>query len=92
MFVIDEDTRKLEWHAFEVSDDPKHNQPLPPLYMRFSHDCFSHLLPFHDDEEPGLATTLDPIATAPPQEDDGATGYVIFFRRWVILFTVFVHL
>ncbi|KAG5542322.1 hypothetical protein RHGRI_022008 [Rhododendron griersonianum] len=79
MFVIDEDTRKMEWHAFEVSDDPKHNQPLPPLYMRFSHDCFSHLLPFHDDEEPGLATTLDPIATAPPQEDVGATGYVIFF-------------
>ncbi|KAF7139030.1 hypothetical protein RHSIM_Rhsim07G0240000 [Rhododendron simsii] len=87
MFVIGEYTRKLEWYAFEISDDPKHNQPLPPPlpppYTMFSHDGFSHLLPFHDDDddEPARATALDPIATAARQEDDDdrATGYVILF-------------
>ncbi|KAG5542318.1 hypothetical protein RHGRI_022004 [Rhododendron griersonianum] len=84
MFVIGEYTRMLEWYAFEISDDPKHNQPLPPPlpppYTMFSQDGFSHLLPFHDDK-PARATALDPIATAAQQEDDDdrAKGYVILF-------------
>ncbi|KAI8548837.1 hypothetical protein RHMOL_Rhmol07G0305100 [Rhododendron molle] len=74
MFVTGEYTRMLEWYAFEISDDPTHNQPLPPPlpppYTMFSHDGFSHLLPFHDEEEePAQATALDPIATAAQQGD-----------------------
>ncbi|KAH7845004.1 hypothetical protein Vadar_034097 [Vaccinium darrowii] len=61
--------RKSEWYAFDVSDDPEHNQspppPVAPIYRRYAKYL---LAPFHEedksDDEHGASFTLKPKATA----------------------------
>ncbi|KAI8571024.1 hypothetical protein RHMOL_Rhmol01G0084600 [Rhododendron molle] len=62
---------KLDWYAFDVSNDPNRNQPRPsgldlplppalsPLYTRIP----DHLLPFHHDDVYGPVDQIKPIAT-----------------------------
>ncbi|KAI8571031.1 hypothetical protein RHMOL_Rhmol01G0085200 [Rhododendron molle] len=62
---------KLDWYAFDVSNDPNHNQPRPsgldlplppalsPLYTRIP----DHFLPFHHDDVYGPVDQIKPIAT-----------------------------
>ncbi|KAI8571022.1 hypothetical protein RHMOL_Rhmol01G0084400 [Rhododendron molle] len=76
---------KFNWYAFDVSDDPNHNQPRPsshdiplppalsPLYTRLP----DHLLPFHHDDVYGPVEQIKPTATR--CTDIG--------RGWVILGT-----
>ncbi|KAH7843892.1 hypothetical protein Vadar_021926 [Vaccinium darrowii] len=55
-----------EWYAFDVSDDPQHNQspPFPPPPRpRFLRHAKHLLFPFHEDDE-SRAFTLEPKATA----------------------------
>lgn len=74
MLVLNRSTRDfLEWYAFDVSEDPNHNQRRPPsppprvkkiigTYMR-------HLLPFHDDESIDIIMNSTPVPVATRRKD-----------------------
>ncbi|KAG5542323.1 hypothetical protein RHGRI_022009 [Rhododendron griersonianum] len=78
MLVFDRSTRKLEWYAFDVSEDPNHNQRRPPSppprVKKIIGTYMKHLLPFHDDEAGEIIMYFTPVAT---RRGDAVLGWAI---------------
>ncbi|XP_058184783.1 uncharacterized protein LOC131302258 isoform X1 [Rhododendron vialii] len=79
---------KYNWYAFDVSDDPNHNQPrpsvldltLPPALSPYYRKIPSYLLPFHEDDD-YVSVNLEPIATSDldswARKFRGVTGWAV---------------
>ncbi|KAF7138410.1 hypothetical protein RHSIM_Rhsim07G0240100 [Rhododendron simsii] len=80
MLVLNRSTRNLEWYAFDVSEDPNHNQRRPPSppprVKKIIGTYMKHLLPFHDDNDESVDIIMNstPVAT---RRRDSELGWAI---------------